>query len=1012
MTTASSGSSGPRAEKSAATNRFAVAGAMLVAVGILSLLAFSPGSGVAHGAAPAGSTAAPAPRTHTRYAKLPMRFEPNRGQSDERVRFLARGNGYALFLTAKEAILALRSGQPRSGTAGPVPYAAADVPPRARAALVRMRFVGANGGARMVGRSKLPGHSSYLTGGTSRQWHTDIPAYARTRYRGIYPGVDLDFYGNQGRLEYDFTLAPGANPRAIRLHFAGATGLEIGAEGNLVLHTPAGDLEQLAPEVYQEIGGRRRRIPGRYVLVGDHEVGFEVGPYDPGRTLVIDPVMVFSTFLGGIGFDTAYGVAVDADGAVYLTGWNGSTDFPTTTGSYRSSPAGGYVVKLAPAGDSLVYAAVIPTIGKDIAVDSKGDAWVTSDSDGRAGAIYELDASGSALLYSQTLSGGGATGIAVDLADNVYVVGSPPTDFAPTFGAFQTTPGSGSPQAFVMKLDPSWNVVYASFLGTGGDSARDVAVDANGVAYVTGYTYSATFPTRNAFQARGAGSYDGFVSAVDPQGTALLYSTYLGGTQQDFAEGIAVDTAGSAYVTGRTLSWDFPLASPFQPQMNSGEDAFVTKLAPDGGSLIYSTFLGGGTVGSGNDEAYAIAVDAGGAAVVTGRTDAPNFPVVEALQPTWDGLRDAFVAKLNAAGSGLLYATYLGGSLVDEGWSIAVDGSGGTYVAGATHSYDFPTAGPLQPTNPNAPESDAFVAKISETAPAGPLADVSVSMVDSADPVHGGDPVGYTLTYTNHGPDVATGIASLIRLDPFATFVSLTASQGSCADPGDTSRITCDLGSLSSCASATVNVGVDAPAVDGGSMGSDVFVTADEFDPAVGNDSDREVTLIADQIFTLNVSVTGSGTVTSYNVVGIGCPPDCTQDYPGGQGVILKETAASGWTFDHWAGDCTGTGDCTVTMTADRTVSAVFVRLPEATDTVGITLAEYDARRGKLRVEATGTDPSATLQVFVTSTDALIGTLDHKGSGYRGRFDWPSNPQNVTVRSSSGGSDSAAVTLK
>jgi hypothetical protein len=932
-----------------------------------------------------------------------IRFESNRGQTDPRVEFLARAAGYSLFLTSQAAVLVLQGSQQR--------------PAVARSALIdatvlRMEWVGANAMPRMVGQEELPGRTHYLLGSAPQQWRTGIPTYSRARYREIYPGIDLDFHADQGRLEYDFLVTPGADPGAIRLRFAGASRLDIDAEGNLVLHTAAGDVEQLAPEIYQEIGGRRRRVSGRYVLVGDREVSFEVGPYDPSQTLVIDPVMVFSTFLGGIGFDAGYGVTVDGSGAVYLTGFAGSTNFPTSTGSYQSSSSGGFVVKLDSADGHIVYSAIIPTIGKDIAVDSQGHAWVTSDTNGLAGAIYELDAVGSALLYSRSLPGGGATGIAVDLADNAYVVGSPATDFTPTADAFQTTPGSSSPQAFVMKLEPSGNLVYASYLGTGGDSARDVAVDTTGVAYVTGYTYSATFPTRNAFQTRGAGSYDGFVSAVNPQGTALLYSTYLGGTQQDFAEGIAVDADGSAYVTGRTSSWDFPLAAPFQAQMNSGEDAFVTKLAPDGRSLVYSTFLGGGTVGSGSDEAYAIAVDADGSAVVTGRTDASNFPVVDAPQPTFGGTRDAFVAKFNGAGSGLIYATYLGGSLTDEGWSIAVDGSGGTYVVGATHSYDFPTASPLQPTNANAPESDAFVAEISETALPGPLADVSVSMVGSSDLVHGGDPVDYTLTYTNHGPDGATGIASLIRLDPFATFVSLATKQGSCTAPGDTSRITCDLGSLAAGASATVDLAVDAPAVDGGAMSSDVFVTADEFDSAIINDSDRQVTQIDDQIFALNVSVTGSGTVTSYNVVGIGCPPDCTQDYPGGQGVILQETAASGWTFDHWAGDCTGTGDCTVTMTSDRSVLAVFVSTPEPTDTVDITIAAYDARRGQLRVEATSTDPSATLQVFATATDALIGTLDHKGSGYRGRFDWPTNPLHVTVRSSSGGSDSANVTLK
>lgn len=1029
----------PRAnvKNSSSTTRFAAISVVLVVAWILSWL--GPGilslrSSSTHPldpSPPAHPNGAPRLRMDTLSEKLPIRFEPNRGQSDPQVKYLARGSGYTLFLTPHEAVLALQSSQQRSASARST---------QVDTTVLRMGFAGANARPEMVGEEERPGKSNYLIGSTPQQWHTGIPVYARTRYREIYPGIDLDFYGNQGQLEYDFTVAPGADPSAIRLHFEGVSGLDTDAEGNLVLHTAAGDVVQLAPKIYQEIGGHKQMISGRYLLVGDHEVGFALDTYDPSRTLVIDPVMVFSTFLGGTGFDAAYGVAVDSSGAVYLTGWADSADFPTTAGSYQSSSTGGFVVKLSAAGDSLVYSALIPTVGKDIAVDSQGNAWVTSDTNGSAGAIYKLDAAGSALLYSQTLSGGGATGVALDSADNVYVVGSPATDFTPTADAFQTTPGSSSPQAFVTKLDPAGNVIYASYLGNGGDYARDVAVDANGVAYVTGYTYSTTFPTQNAIQTQKAGSYDGFISAVNPQGSALLYSTYLGGTVQDFAEGIAVDASGSAYVTGRTLSWDFPLASPFQPQMNSGEDAFVTKFAPDGRSLVYSTFLGGGTDTSGSDEAYAIAVDADGNAVVAGRTDAPNFPLVATLQPSFaGGLHDAFVAKFNAAGSGLVYSTYLGGSLSDESWGIAVDSNGGTYVVGTTSSYDFPTASPLQPINSNTGQNDAFVAKISETAPAGPLADVSVTMVDSADPVQGGDPVDYTLTYTNHGPDGATGVASLIRLDPFSTFVSLSASQGSCSGPSGTNQIACDLGSLASGASATLTIAVNAPAVNSGSMGSDVFVTANEFDPAITNDSDREVTQIADQIFTLDVSVTGGGTVNSYNVTGISCPTDCTQNYVGGQGVILKATPASGWTFDHWAGDCSGTGDCSVTMTADHSVSAVFVSnggtnptptststpaaqptptptftpTPASADTVSITRAEYDARKGQLRIEATGSDPSATLQVFVTSTDALIGTLGKNGNGrYRGQFNWPTNPKNVTVRSRAGGSDSADVALK
>lgn len=984
-----------------------LAGAVALAIAWI----LAPSAAGAVSMTPALRPAAASPTTSGEAAAPPLRFEPNVGQSDPRVEALAQGDGYWVFLTSRAAVLALRNPDQPLETPGPGPL-------RIDTTVLRMEWVGADAKARIVGQEELAGGTNYLLGASPRQWHTGTPAYARARYRGVYRGVDLDFYARQGRLEYDFRVAPGGDPAAIRLRFSGASGMELDGAGNLVLHTAGGDVVQRAPEVYQETGGGRETVQGRYVLLGNHQVGFEVDGYDRGRTLVIDPVMVFSSFLGGTGFDTAYGVAVDGAGSVYLTGWDGSIDFPKTAGSFQATATGGYVTKLDGA-HRVVYSAVIPTIGYDVAVDSRGDAWIASDFNGQAGAIHELDATGSSLLFSRNLSGGGATALAVDLADNVYVVGSPPTDFTPTADAFQTTRGSVSPLAFVMKLDPSGAMVYGSYLGNGADSARAVAVDGNGVAYVAGYTFSTSFPTRNAFQSREAGSYDGFVTAVDAQGRSLVYSTYLGGVGGDFVEGIDVDSAGSAYVTGRTLSSDFPLANPFQSLLKGGEDAFVTKLSPDGRTLAYSTFLGGGTTTSGADEAYAVAVDGGGRAVVTGRTDSPNFPMASALEPLSDGSKDVFVAKLDASGTALVYSTYLGGSLSDEGWAVAADGNGGTYVAGATRSYDFPTARPVQRTNPKIGESDGFLAVISETAPGGPLADVTVSLVDSADPVAGGAPLDYTVTYANQGPDPADGVSSVIRLDPFSTFVSLSASQGSCSGPSGTNQIACNLGSLASGASATVTVTIDAPAVDSGSFRSDAFVTADPFDPGMRSDAAAQVTTIGTQAstFTLTVSVTGSGTVTSSNVTGISCPGDCTQSYPDGQGVILQATPVSGWSFDHWGGDCSGTAGCSVTMTANHSVSAVFVQSstppPPSGDTVTITRAEYDSRKGQLNVEATSTDSSATLQVFVTSTDALIGTLSSGGNGrYRGRFAWPTNPQSITVRSSSGGSDSTTVTLK
>jgi hypothetical protein len=448
-------------------------------------------------------------------------LEANQGQTDTQVNFLARGPGYALFLTPSEAVLGLQ----KPAAAGASPGAAAPAP---GGDVLRMQLVGAAATPQVVGLDQLPGTSNYFLGNDPAQWHTDIPNYARVEYQGVYPGVDLAYYGNQRQLEYDFVVAPGATPGVVRLSFQGTEGMALDAQGDLVLHTVGGDVVEHAPVLYQESGGVRQPVWGRYVLEGGGQVGFAVGAYDASRPLVIDPVLSYSTYLGGTGLDNGSGIAVNSSGNAYVTGYTTSTDFPTTAGAFQTtSPAdyNAFVARLNATGTGLVYSTYLGGSGLDqsfaIAVNSSGEAYVTGETES--------------------------------------------TDFPTTPGAFQTTSRGGvGGDAFVSKLNATGTaLVYSTYLGgSGSEVGYGIAVDSSGDAYVTGYTDSSDFPiTPGAFQTTSAGGPDVFVAKLNGSGTGLVYSTYLGGSGNDQGFGIAVDSAGNAYVTGAASSTDFPRAS-------------------------------------------------------------------------------------------------------------------------------------------------------------------------------------------------------------------------------------------------------------------------------------------------------------------------------------------------------------------------------------------------------------------------------------------------------------------
>jgi Beta-propeller repeat len=661
-------------------------------------------------------------RAQDAYGKLPLSFVANAGQTDRRVRYYTQDAGFSFYFTDSKAVLAFEKGK--------------------RGQALELRFLGANPNAELVAAARRPGRVNYLAGS---QHHTNLPTYGRLVYRDLWPGIDMSFRGAGGKLKYEFYLHAGADPDDIRLAYAGAERLSLGAAGSLLIDTPLGALRDAPPTSYQRIGGSRVAVESRYVLAGNH-YGFALGRYDRTQPLVIDPSLVYSTYLGGSSLEFGRDNAVDGAGSAYVTGMTDSADFPTTPGAFDASDnpnSDAFVTKLNPGGSTLVYSTYLGGSGQDfgqgIEVDSTGSAYVV----GRANAadfpttpgafdtvynggffgdafVAKLSPSGSALLYSTYLGGGGndqTDAIALDAAGSAYVSGyTDSTDFPTTPGAFDTTLGpAGFTDAFATKLSPGGSsLVYSTYLGGGDpDFGSGIAVDGAGSAYVTGVSDSTDFPTTaGAFDTTHNGDADAFVTKLSASGSApLVYSTYLGGSDVDAGGAIAVE-AGSAYVAGTTESTNFPTTpGAFDTGFNGTSDAFVARLSASGSApLVYSTYLGG----LGLDNGVGIAVGAAGSTYVIGRANSADFPTTpDAFDTTHNGLGDAYVTKLSGSGSApLQYSTYLGGDRADFAEGIALDSAGGAYVTGTTRSTAFPTTPGAFDTTPSVSD-EAFVTKLS-----------------------------------------------------------------------------------------------------------------------------------------------------------------------------------------------------------------------------------------------------------------------------------------------------------
>jgi hypothetical protein len=702
------------------------------------------------------------------YGQIPLSFEVNQGQSAAAVDYLAHGQGYAVFLSQSDAVLSLTNAD-GGGNA------------------VRMHLVGGDGAAPVEGLDKLAGVSNYLIGDAS-QWHTDIPNYGKVEYHQVYQGIDLVYYGNQQQLEYDFRVAAGADPGQIQLSFDGATGAEVDDAGRLLVHTSGGDLSWSAPTLYQETAEGRQAVSGQFVVTGPNQVGFVVGAYDPTLPLVIDPTLVYSTYLGGNSSAQANAIAVDGAGHAFVTGYTFASAFPTTSGAFQTTYSGNqsaFVTELNSAGTALVYSTYLGgnaiTAGQSIAVDGFGRAFVagyTSASTfpttpGALQTIYsgnqsafatELNANGTALVYSTYLGGNNQTignGIAVDGGDHAFVTGyTSAGNFPTTAGSFQAVI-SGGTAGFVSELNPIGTaLVYSTYLG--GNTTvvgNSIAVDGGDHAFVTGYTSATNFPTTpGAFQTTLTGTFASFMTEFNNTGSALLASTYLDANNQTVGVGVAVDSADHAYVTGYTYATNFPTTpGAFQTATSATPSAFVTEFNPSAASLVYSTYLGGNSLSTSNG----IAVDGSGHAFVAGYTSASNFPTTPgALLPGYPGIESAFMTELSPNGSSLIYSTYLGGTInVSIGTGIAEDSSGHSYVAGYTASNSFPTtAGAFQSVYSGA--TSAFVTRFDDATTtaisATPLTAAygqSVTLtatVASVNPTDG-TPVGGVVTFTVDG---------------------------------------------------------------------------------------------------------------------------------------------------------------------------------------------------------------------------------------------------------------------
>jgi len=808
---------------------------------------------------------------------LPLSFESNQGQTAVGNKFLARGPGYTLFLSAEQAVFRLKSGSPQDSESTDLLSIQSEQKVERVDDILQMQIVNANPNAVAEKLEPLPGTINYFTGNDPDLWRRNIPTHARLRYNEVYPGIDLEYYGHQGQLEYDFVVTPGNDPSQIRLAFEGVDDMEIAENGDLLLHTSHGTLRQKAPYSYQEKNGKRQVVPSHFVYYenpannnspAQKYIGFQLASYDTGQPLIIDPALSYSSYFGGTSNDSAYSVATDSAGNIYITGSTRSSNLPTVT-PYQAANAGQtdiFISKLSADGSTLLYSTYLGGSSyeypKDIAVDSSGAAYVightrSSDFPVSTGAIQEtfgggsydvyvakLSAAGNSLEYATYLGGSNSDygeGIAVNGSGEAFVTGHAlSTDF-PTYNALYSQI-QGASDAFVAQLNTTGTaLIYSTYLGgTSSDAAYDIAIDSSGNAYITGYTYSGYgFPvTTGAYSGTGS-SYDVFVSKIGAGGSPLIYSTVFGGASSDYAYGLDVDGSGQVYVTGKTASSDFPTVGAYQTH-GGGLDAFLVQVNTSGSDLLYSTYIGSPE----EDIAYAVAVDTLGAVFITGSTRSADFPIKQPFlkgSTYGGGDYDSFVSRFDLSQTGeesLKYSIFLGGLANDFGYALSSPAPGVCYVVGSTYSTNFPLVNPLQVSPSGSTYDVAFIAKISDDQV---YADLSILIEDLPDPVEVAHDYSYQVHVTNLGSGTASDVQLTHTLPVEISFISTNATQGT--PVYNSGVVTLDIGTINYSETVTLSITVTAPAADT-ALTSTAQVTATSADSNLTNNSVIEETLV------------------------------------------------------------------------------------------------------------------------------------------------------------------------
>jgi hypothetical protein len=888
------------------------------------------------------------------YGKIPLYFIPNRGQVHEEVLFYARASRYTLWLTKKGLVFDSRSILKWRNSGSLYPDTSSMKSGDSFSCerdVSRLVFLGSRKNPKVIATAGAGHRVNYFIGNNKSKWRTNIPTSRGVLYRELYESVDLNVYGAERRIEYDYTIRPGGKVSDIKFEYENVKNTKIDKQGNLLIETEFCEFRHRKPHCYQEVDGKKALIEARFNRIADNTYGFKVERYDQNRELVIDPVVsIGSTYMGGLSHDYGHGIAVDSEGAVYVSGSTRSADFPVQN-PFEASKEGMsdvFIAKLNSSGDALVYSTYLGgsddellffgDYGCGIAVDSEGAVYVTGNTEstdfptqnpfqGNKAEdsdvfIAKLSASGDSLIYSTYLGGSSldySRGIAVNSSGEAFVTGYTFSLDFPTSSPIQGNKSEGW-DAFVTKINSFGSaLVYSTYLGgSNHDYGCGIAVDSEGAAYVTGDSFSTDFPTQGPIRANNGGLSDAFIAKLNSQGSALVYSTYLGGSNYDYGCGIAVDALGAAYVTGSTRSSDFPVQNPMQESNAEGYDVFVTEINSSGDAFIYSTYLGG----SSHDCSHGIAVDSAGAAYVTGCTLSIDFPTQGAVYETYAGGEsyDSFVSKIKASGDILSFSTYLGGSDDDFGKAIIIDSSGAARVTGYTHSTDFPTVDPLYGTQ--AGEWDVFIAKLS---------------------------FAYSLTI-NAGANGTTQPAPGTYTHNAGTEVSIEASP--------------------------------AQGYNFNSWTGDVPSGHENDNPlTITMNSDKSLTANFTEEYILTIAADAGGTTN---------PAPGTHSYGGGE-VTITANPSEGYRFSGWTGDVPSGHEndnpLTVTMDSNKSITANFIRQYTLTITT---------------TEGGTTDPSPGIYVYDVGTEITIKAIpdsDYKFSGWSGDASGEENPTVISMDS-------------